>query len=94
MSESDLKFIFVLAIVAVLWGAFIVLFGGSTLSGTPLDKPEKETTGIFSTIIQSTNFLNPFSDSFNSDVAIISYFIFSILLFGVVVIGLRFIRGV
>ncbi len=94
MSGSDLKFIFIIAIVAVLWGAFVILFNGHDLQSSPLDKPDKESSGIFSTITQSTSFLNPFSDSFNSDVAIITYFIFSILLFGVVVVGLRFIRGV
>ncbi len=95
MSSADLKFIFICAIILTLWGAFIMLFAGEELNDSELTTT-KEDKGLLGGIVpdMNLNVLNPFSTQFNSEFALINIFIFTPLLFGIVIIGLRFLRGV
>ena len=94
MGDSDFKFILILAIIFVFYGAFTLLYTNSELSTSGLETTESQQTGVIGLISYTLGFMNPFSDGFNSEFAIINIFIFSILSFGVVVVGARFLRGV
>lgn len=92
MASADLKFLLGITIAAVLWATFLSLYSyGEMTVENGIEYEEQQ--GFLASLSLSTSFLNPFSDSFQSDIAIISVLIFSVLLAGVTFVALRYIRG-
>ena len=93
--DSDFIFILAIAIIFVMWGGFILVYTTDQISeDESINLPQyKEDSGILQTLSISSSFLNPFSSSFHSDFFIINAFIFSILIFGIVIVAARYVRG-
>lgn len=91
---SDFRFIMAIAIIAVLWSGFNVLYLNQELdsSSSPLPGYSQQ-SGFLATLWMASDFLNPFSDNFNSDYFLVNFLVFGILIFGILVVALRYIRG-
>ena len=94
MADIDFKFLMFCAIVLILWAAFNVSYTSDILETQNKLTSTKQDTGIIASLVATTEFLNPFSEEFKSDIFIINVFIFPLLIFGIVLCAARFIRGV
>lgn len=94
MSSSDFKFVLACGIIVLFWSAFNLALTSDRIDAQNKLTTEKQDTGILATLTATTEFLNPFSDNFQSDIFIINFFVFGILGFGIVLSAARFIRGV
>ncbi len=97
MSDSDLKFVMGIAVMAVLWGAFSYLWVNHSLNsyqGTGMPVYTQQSGGIIGTLsVASSSFLSSFPTIFTSQFVLINTFIWPVLLLGLLVVALRFIRG-
>ncbi len=104
MSSSDLKYIFAIAIIAVLWGAFNFLWVTHSLdnmnpgyTGTgQIPGYSEQSGGIIGILNIATSWLNVLGSVFSQQTSFlyINLFVWPILGFGLLVIILRYIRGV
>lgn len=94
MGDADFKFILACCVIVLFWGSFNLALTSDRIDAQNKLSQTKQDTGIIASLTVTTEFLNPFSDEFQSDIFIINFFIFGVLLFGIVVVGLRYIRGV
>jgi len=91
MAGADLKFIFAIAIIGVLWISFNTLFYLDKLEETSGLPGKNNESGIFDSL--SFDFLDVLTAMFTSESYIINVFVFGILLFGIIIVGYRQLRS-
>lgn len=94
MGDSDFGFLMFAALTMVLWGAFNMMYANNELVEQNILNSEKQDVGIMATILALTEFLNPLSDNFKSEILMLNIFVFPILLFGTLLCSVRFARGI
>lgn len=95
MGDSDLKLIMGIAITAVLWGLFNFLWISHSLAGYSSSSLPgySEQSGFVATLSMATSFLTNLASIFSPSYLYINIIVWPILLFGLLVVALRFIRG-
>ncbi len=92
MSDSDFNFAFGTAIFIVLWIALMGYYTTGQIQESEIAQYQEQ-GGVLGSLTMFTDFLNPFSDNFDSDFAMINILVFTCLSFGLLLVALRFIRG-